>query len=314
MDPESPISLPSDLHGHESDYHLNSESHTVASTTPSKRLQVESILKEAKKHVSNTDPNKGHCLVENCNPSRGVEFAHCCPWRLTKDASQVGCISRRCWSRCWASLARWPVWNIGGIWSIRPSTSILTTIFSQICPLSHSICLKVDSASSFSQSMPVCTACLIGRSRFGHFCLQTTLSWNSGMCWKNQAALTKLLGENFQLSLWVASFTPLDVLSSLQVHMFSILINGDIWWRPEGLYYHPPTYCDHRRHAAHCPFQALHIPLPRFPGCGEPPLSPFRHPWNRPQAQTSCSRGCQLYVPSLHHSAQGHGHLRCVDV
>ncbi|KAN0088094.1 hypothetical protein V8E55_006715 [Tylopilus felleus] len=75
--------------GQGSDFHPNSEIHTEGSTTPSGRLQDESVSIEAENRVLDADPHKGRCLIENCNPTRAVEFAHCYPRSLTKESARM---------------------------------------------------------------------------------------------------------------------------------------------------------------------------------------------------------------------------------
>lgn len=79
--------------GQGSDFHSNSEIHTEGSTTPSGRLQDESVSIEAENRVLDADPHKGRCLIENCNPTRAVEFAHCYPRSLTKESARVSSFS-----------------------------------------------------------------------------------------------------------------------------------------------------------------------------------------------------------------------------
>jgi hypothetical protein len=111
MDPGSPSS---DEYDGASDYHPSSQVPTVATTTPSKRLQVHSISAGTKARVRDADPHGGRCLVENCPPERAVEFAHCYPRSSSKLDSDVSSISPRRWWRSSTFLVRCPVWNIGG--------------------------------------------------------------------------------------------------------------------------------------------------------------------------------------------------------
>jgi hypothetical protein len=103
MDPETPSP---DSYGGGSDYHPSSHVPTVASTTPSKRLQVQSISAGTKERVRAADPHGGRCLVENCREDRAVEFAHCYPRSSSKSDSEVSSISPRRWWRCSTFLVR----------------------------------------------------------------------------------------------------------------------------------------------------------------------------------------------------------------
>jgi hypothetical protein len=78
--------------GEGSDFHPNSEILTEAGTTPSTHLRDQLISDGTKKRVLRVDPNNGRCLIENCNPARAVEFAHCYPRSLTKESARVSSI------------------------------------------------------------------------------------------------------------------------------------------------------------------------------------------------------------------------------
>ncbi|KAG6372243.1 hypothetical protein JVT61DRAFT_8044 [Boletus reticuloceps] len=128
MDTDHSNSDRSSSDGQGSEFHPNSEIRTGASTTLSRRLYDGSVSNEAKKRVLAVDPHKGRCLIQNCNPARAVEFAHCYPRRLTKDSARM------------ASLEYW--------WDMKYHTLNLDTRYN-IFPVNASLHHMFDKPNTF---------------------------------------------------------------------------------------------------------------------------------------------------------------------